>query len=137
MMLGRTIPCFDQYMYKKSFEGKPWLFRDFDLIEFYQVSEPKLNELLLLFQAGLYEFKWEETEFDMADHNKLLEDTAEEVKTIRAEQAKAQEEMTAAESESLAKWREEKAQGKVDEGALDALLSGERTVARYDRAHRR
>ena len=61
----------------------------------------------------------------MAEHNKLLVETADEVKEIRAAQAKAQEEMTAAEAESLKLWREEKAKGKVDESSVEAMLDGE------------
>lgn len=124
-MTGRTVPCFDQLGFKKNFSpSRPWLFQDFDLLNYYQVTESELNEKLALFRSGRYEFEWEEVEFDMAEHNKLLQETAEEVKKIRAEQAKAQEEMVAAENDSLAKWREEKAMNKVDESTVDALLTG-------------
>jgi hypothetical protein len=60
----------------------------------------------------------------MAEHNKLLVDTADEVKEMRARQAKAQEEMTAAEADSLARWREEKAQNKVDVSSIESMLNG-------------
>ena len=71
----------------------------------------------------------------MAEHNKLLEETADEVKDIRAKQAKVQEEMIAAENESLAKWREDKAKNKVDESTVDALLTGESRHSRVDNDH--
>jgi urea carboxylase len=126
MMLGQTIPCFDQFGFKKGFTPeRPWLFQDFDLIEFECVSEEEINKQLLLFRSGRYEWQWENTEFDMAEHNKLLQETADEVREIRAKQAKAQDEQTAAENESLAKWREDKSRNKVDEGTLDVLLNGE------------
>jgi len=124
-MLGQTIPCFDMFGFKKGFTPeRPWLFQDFDLIEFERVSEEEINKQLLLFRSGRYEWQWEAAEFDMVEHNKLLVDTADEVKEIRAKQAKAQEEQTAAENESLAKWREDKSKNKVDEGTLEALLDG-------------
>jgi len=124
-MLGRTVPCFDYLGYKAGFSiTRPWLFQDFDLLTFYQVSEEELNRQLGLFRSGQYKFEWEEVEFDMAQHNEMLLQTAEEVKKIRAKQAKVQEEMIAAENESLAKWREEKEKNKVDVGTIDALLAG-------------
>lgn len=61
----------------------------------------------------------------MAEHNKMLADTEEEVKEIRQKQRKVQEEMIRAEQESLAKWRKDKENQKVDEGTVDALLTGE------------
>ena len=125
-MLGRTVPCFDYLGYKAGFSPeKTWLFEDFDILTFYQVSESELNEKLGLFRSGRYKFEWEDIEFDMAEHNKLLRDTADEVKEIRSKQAKVQEEMIKAENESLAKWREDKEKNKVDESTVDALLAGE------------
>ncbi|KAK5131335.1 hypothetical protein LTR08_001001 [Meristemomyces frigidus] len=120
----RTVPCFDYLGYKAGFSAeKPWLFEDFDILTFYQVSESELNEKLGLFRSGRYKFEWEDIEFDMAEHNKLLHDTAGEVKEIRSKQAKVQDEMIEAENESLAKWREDKEKNKVDEGTVDALLA--------------
>jgi urea carboxylase len=125
MMLGQTIPCFDLFGYKAGFSPeRPWLFQDFDLIDFERVSEAEMDAQLLRFRAGTYEWQWEKAEFDMAEHNKLLIDTADEVKEMRARQAKAQDEMTAAETESLARWREEKAQNKVDVSSIETMLNG-------------
>ena len=125
MLLGRTIPCFDALGYKKGFsEAKPWLFEDFDILTFYQVSEDELNRMLGLFRSGRYSFDFEDVEFDMAEHNKLLLETASEVKEIRAAQAEVQKEMIAAENASLAKWREDKLKNKPDDDTIDALLAG-------------
>ncbi|KAI4720428.1 hypothetical protein E4T48_03306 [Aureobasidium sp. EXF-10727] len=87
------------------------------------VSEEELDVLLADFRSGRYKFEWEDIEFDMAEHNKLLADTAKEVKGIRAEQAIAQAEMTKAENESLARWREEKAKNKVDDSTIESMLA--------------
>ena len=51
--------------------------------------------------AGKFTFEYEDVEFDMADHNRLLRDTAEEFKKIREQQATAQVEMTRAEDLSF------------------------------------
>lgn len=121
-MTGRTVPCWDYYAQKPGFERTPWIFKDFDILTFYQVSEQELDDLLSKFRAGKYAFEYEEVMFDMADHNKMLHDTAEEVKKIRAKQAEAQEEMTKAENESLERWRKEKAENQVDETTVEKLL---------------
>lgn len=84
-----------------------------------------MNKEFVLFRSGRYEFQYEHAEFDMAEHNKMLADTEEEVKEIRQKQRKVQEEMIRAEQESLAKWRKDKENQKVDEGTVDALLTGE------------
>ena len=100
--------------------------QDFDLLTFFRVSEDEMNEKLGLFRSGRYKFEWEDIEFDMAEHNKFLDETADEVQDIRAEQMKVQEEMIVAEKDSLAKWREDKEKNKVDESTVDSLLAGKR-----------
>lgn len=124
-MTGRTLPCFDTLGYKKGFSiDRPWLFQDFDLLTYYQVSEDELQDMLADYRRGNYEFQYEEVEFDMKEHNDLLKATAEEVKKIREKQAIAQETMVQAENESLARWREERAKTQVDEGTVERLLQG-------------
>lgn len=120
-MTGRTVPCFDYYAQKPGF-NKPWIFRDFDILTYYQVSEQELDRLLGLFRAGKFSFKYEDIEFDMADHNRLLQATTDEVNKIRAKQAKAQEKMTKAENESFERWQKEKAEQQVDESTVEKLL---------------
>ncbi len=123
-MLGRTMPGFDLLGFKQGFSiDRPWMFQDFDLLDFHQVSEEELNKQLGLFRSGRYEFQWEEAEFDMAEHNRFLAEHADEVKDVRSKQRKVQEEMIAAEKESLAKWREDKEKNKVDESTVDSLLA--------------
>jgi urea carboxylase len=127
-MTGRTVPCWDYYSYKPGFDAKPWIFRDFDILTFYQVSEQELDTLLGKFRAGKYEWEFEEVEFDMKEHNRLLDDTAEEVSGIRKRQAVAQDDMTKEENESLERWRKEKAETKVDEGTVEQMLDDPRIV---------
>lgn len=125
-MIGRTIPGFDYLGYRAGFSiERPWLYNDFDLIEFYRVSEEELDEKLSLFNSGRYVFDWENHEFDMEAHNRMLEETKDEVHEIRTKQRKVQEEMIEAEKASLAKWREDKAKNKVDESTVDSLLAGQ------------
>lgn len=120
-LTGRTVPCFDYFAQKPGFSN-PWIFRDFDILTYYQVSEEELDSLLGQFRAGKFTFEHEQVEFDMAAHNRMLRDTAAEVRQIRAKQAAAQEEMTRAENESFARWQKEKAETQVDESTIEKLL---------------
>lgn len=130
MYLARTIPCFDYLGYRRHFSPeKPWLFEDFDLLEFYEVGEGDFKSKLAAFDAGTYDFEFEATEFDMAEHNRFLTQVAGEVEEIRAKQRIAQAEMIEAENASLARWREEKARDKVDSGTVETLLQDPRVTA--------
>ena len=86
------------------------------------MSEQELDDLLSKFRAGKYTFEYKDVEFDMADHNKMLYDSTDEVKKIRTRQAEAQEEMTKAENESFERWQKEKAENQVDESTVEKLL---------------
>ncbi|KAM3422617.1 hypothetical protein BST61_g106 [Cercospora zeina] len=125
-MLGRTIPCFDPHGFKCSFSPtRPWLFQDFDILTFHRVTEAELSAQLERFRSGQYQFDYEDSAFDMAEHNTLLAETRSEVAAIRAQQRNVQEEMIGAEHESLRIWREEKEKRKPDLGEMEQLLGEE------------
>ena len=89
MPTGLSIPGVDILGFKKGYsKEKPWLFDDFDQIIFYEVSEEKREELMRLFWSGRYEYEVEDTVFDLAEHNKMLEEVADELATIREDQRK-------------------------------------------------
>ena len=90
---------------------------------YYEVDEAEYERQLALFHSGRYEYQIEETVFDMAEHNKLLEDTKDEVAAIRQKQKCAQDEMQKLEDELMAKWTEEKAAGKIPMDKVEALLN--------------
>ncbi|KAL4934449.1 bifunctional urea carboxylase/allophanate hydrolase [Aspergillus undulatus] len=122
-MTGLTIPGVDILGSKRGYTAqKPWLFEDFDQITFYKVSEEEYERQLALFQSGRYEYEWEEVEFDMAEHNRLLGDTKDEVAAIRAKQRKAQAEMDLLEKEMLERWAREKAERGVPMDTVEELL---------------
>ncbi|KAL4785860.1 cyclophilin-like domain-containing protein [Aspergillus varians] len=122
-MTGLTIPGVDILGSKRGYTAqKPWLFEDFDQITFYRVSEEEYERQLALWKSGRYEYECEEVEFDMAEHNRLLGETKDEVKSIRARQRKAQAEMDALEKEMLERWAREKAERGVPVDTIDALL---------------
>ena len=127
---GLSIPGADVLGYKKSYNAeRPWLFEDFDQITFYEVSEEDYDAMLAIFHSGRYEYEYEDTTFDMKEHNKLLNETKDEVKKIREDQRKAQAEMNEKEQELLKKWNEEKEAGKVSMDTVDELLNDPNIVA--------
>ncbi|GKZ88751.1 hypothetical protein AnigIFM59636_009284 [Aspergillus niger] len=122
-MTGMTIPGVDILGSKKGYEAnRPWLFEDFDQITFYPVSEEEYEKQLALFNSGRYEYQWEEVVFDMAEHNKLLRDTADEVAAIRSKQRQAQAEMDKFETELLERWTKEKAERGIPMDTIESLL---------------
>ena len=60
--------------------------------------------------------------FDMAEHNKLLQDTKEEVRSMRERQKRAQDAMSKVEEELMGRWMEEKAAGKIPMDKVESLL---------------
>ena len=125
MPTGLSIPGVDILGFKKSYSpDKPWLFEDFDQITFYEVSEEEYEKQMAIFHSGRYEYEYEDVTFDMKEHNKLLEDTKDEVAQIRKEQAKAQEDMDKKEKELIEKWTKEKEEGKISMDTVEELLNG-------------
>lgn len=122
--LGLSIPTADILGFKKGYSlEKPWLFDDFDQITFFEVSEDEYGEMIQRFRSGRYDYEYENVEFDMKEHNKLLVDTAEEVKEVNRKQKVAQTEMDKLENELLEKWNKEKEEGKVSVDTLEELLN--------------
>jgi hypothetical protein len=125
MNTGLSIPGADILGFKKGYNSeRPWLFEDFDQITFYEVTEDEYEAMMAVFRSGRYEYQYEDTEFDMKEHNKLLRDTKDEVEQIRAKQRKAQAEMDKLEKELLEKWNKEKEAGKISMDTVEELLHG-------------
>jgi urea carboxylase len=126
MPSGLSIPGVDILGSKEGYSpSKPWLFEDFDQITFYEVSEEEHERQMNVFHSGRYKYEWEDVEFDLAEHNKLLRDTKEEVVEIRKKQREAQAKMDEKEKEMLERWSKEKEQGKVSGDVVEELLHGE------------
>lgn len=123
-LTGLTIPGCDILGSKNGYSlERPWLFEDFDQLTFYQVSEGEYERQLALFHSGRYQYEVEDTEFDMGEHNKLLDATKEEVKESKKRQKRAQDEMQKVEDQLMERWNKDKAEGKVPMDKVDALLN--------------
>ncbi|KAJ5168790.1 Allophanate hydrolase subunit 2 [Penicillium canariense] len=121
-MTGQTIPCFDQLGVKPDFSpSQPGLFRDFDQITFYRVEKEELERDLARFRSGRYNFQYEDVIFDMSAHNRLLQQTRDEVAAFKSRQATSQVKMLAMEKESMDRWMAEKAQNHVPADEIELL----------------
>jgi urea carboxylase len=130
MNTGLSIPGADILGYKNGYSAdRPWLFEDFDQITFYEVSEEEYESLMATFRSGRYQYQYEDTEFDMKEHNKLLHDTKDEVTQIRKRQREAQAEMDKLEKEMLEKWNKEKEAGKISLDTVEELLNDPQIIA--------
>ncbi|KAK1146966.1 hypothetical protein N8T08_002293 [Aspergillus melleus] len=129
-MTGMTIPGVDILGSKRGYTAtRPWLFEEFDQITFYRVEEDEYERLLARFNSGRYEYEWEDVVFDMAEHNKLLDETRDEVTAIRARQRQAQTEMDQLETELLERWAREKAEKGVPVDEVESLLKDPEVMA--------
>ncbi|KAL8654478.1 MAG: hypothetical protein Q9210_001481 [Variospora velana] len=129
-LTGLTIPGVDILGSKPGYSlDRPWLFEDFDQLTFHEVDEAEYERQRKLFESGRYEYEWEAVEFDMEAHNRLLEETREEVKVVKKRQGEAQREMLAREESLMAQWTEEKAQGKIPVDQVEELLNDPHILA--------
>lgn len=120
-----TIPGVDILGTKRGYTPtRPWLFEDFDQISFYQVTEEEYEREMALFNSGRYEYQYEDVVFDMAEHNRLLRDTKDEVSSIRQRQRLAQIKMDELEKDLLRTWEEEKKGREVPVDEIEGLLNG-------------
>ncbi|KAF7544244.1 hypothetical protein G7046_g9824 [Stylonectria norvegica] len=123
MLAGMTIPGVDVYGYKTGFtKEQPWMFEDMDTLTFYEVTEEEYDIKMTQFRSGGYQFEMEDSVFDMAAHNKLLEDTADEAAALRKQRTLAEAEMVKLEKRLLEQWLQEKSAGVTSTDELLALL---------------
>lgn len=125
MIAGMSIPGVDVLGYKNGYsEDRPWLFDHMDVINFYEVTEEEYDREIALWKSGRYQYRVQDTVFDMTHHNQLLSETAEEVVVMRAKQKEHQAKMIKLESELLMKWGQERAADKPPIDQLDQWLHG-------------
>ncbi|KAH8172499.1 carboxyltransferase domain, subdomain A and B domain-containing protein [Sarocladium implicatum] len=117
MLWGVTLPgcCWDTHERRKGTRaGKPWLFEPFDRVIFHEVERGEFENQVALFQAGMLEIKIEPGFLDMAEYEKMVFDTFDEVRTLRLQQAECTRVELARERELLSQWELEK---KAEEAA--------------------
>src|SRR6201994_4858962 len=76
-LFGRTIQVWNTWRQTKAFgEGKPWLLRFFDQVQFFPVSAEELTEWRRDFPLGRREIEIREEVFRLSDYRRFLADNA-------------------------------------------------------------
>jgi urea carboxylase len=79
-LFGRTIQVWNTWRQTTAFgEGKPWLLRFFDQVQFFPVSAEELIEWRRDFPLGRREIEIKEEVFRLADYRRFLDDNAESI----------------------------------------------------------
>ncbi|KAI8107592.1 hypothetical protein M9435_002620 [Picochlorum sp. BPE23] len=101
-LIGRTLPIWNMFPRAGPFEPeKPWLLRNFDRIQYYEVSEQELDSLRKDFKNGQLSIKIDQGMFSMEEYNKLVKDVSTETAALKARQQVAMKEQMAIDAEQL------------------------------------
>ncbi|KAJ9102817.1 hypothetical protein QFC20_004924 [Naganishia adeliensis] len=115
---GRSLAAWDAYAVKPGFV-KPWLLKDFDQVQFYEVDQAGFDKCYEDFKTGRFEFEVEETMFDPAAHQKFLDSIRDETEKFMVERNAAGKAEGERENGLLQEWRDRKtAEAAEDMGAL-------------------
>ncbi|KAH7259846.1 putative urea amidolyase [Fusarium solani] len=105
---ARTIPGWDQFCRNRaSFGDQPWIFRNFDQLSFYQVTEDEFDDMYAKFQAGQFVFDIQEATFDIEQYQQFCLDMKDEVAAFKSKQHEASEREANREKELVRQWEEE------------------------------
>jgi len=80
--VGRTLQVWNRARSTADF-AQPWLLRFFDQIRFHEVTHEELTELRAGFVLGQHALRIEETRFDLAAHERLLDTEAASIERFR------------------------------------------------------
>ncbi|TPX12942.1 uncharacterized protein E0L32_006587 [Thyridium curvatum] len=118
---GRTLPGWDKYCLNKDFGQRPWLFNNFDQLEFYEVTEDELDKIYARFKAGRFDFDISPATFDVEAYSRFCESVAVETQTFKAKQQLATEREIERENKLLAQWQEDQNGEKDEVQGLDDI----------------
>ena len=84
-LFGRTVQVWNTWRQTEVFtDGKPWLLRFFDQVQFFPVSAEELVEWRRDFPLGRREIEISTETFRLADYRKFLRDNAENIEQFQA-----------------------------------------------------
>ncbi len=84
-LFGRTIQVWNSWRQTSAFtEGKPWLLRFFDQVQFFPVTADELTEWRRDFPLGRREIEIEQEVFRLSDYRRFLADNAPSIEAFRA-----------------------------------------------------
>jgi len=89
-LVGRTVPIWNSYNATQAFrDGKPWLLRFFDQVQFYLVTTEERNAISEGVIDGTAEIDITDTTFSLKDYRAFLATNAEEITAAKARQQAA------------------------------------------------
>lgn len=88
--IGRTIQMWNRWRQTADFtEGKPWLLRFFDQIQFYEVSAEELQRFREDFPRGRYKLRIDHETFKLREYREFLRGNAESIASFKQGQQTA------------------------------------------------
>lgn len=121
---GLTKAYWDTYAMRKNFnKGLPWFLEPFDQIEFYEVSEDKIDQLNELNIIGKYNLNYESTTFDLREYYKFLESIKLEVAAIRSQQGALLQQLLEEDNLLKRQWEQEIAARKAVKKSANVIVS--------------
>jgi urea carboxylase len=88
--VGRTLQVYNRFQSTEQFpKGRPWLLQFFDQIQFYPVSAEELLDQRRDFLHGKCDIKIEDTQFQMGDYQRFLNDNEESIRQFKSRQQNA------------------------------------------------
>ncbi|KAK4689029.1 urea carboxylase, partial [Tremellales sp. Uapishka_1] len=120
---GRSLSTWDAHAAKPQFE-QPWLLREFDQIQFYEVNQEQFDDCYERFKTGRFTFEIEETTFDPVSYGRFLDSIAAETEEFVMNRNKAGRAATVKENRLLQVWREAQSQREEEEGDDDGHETG-------------
>lgn len=87
-LIGRTIPIWDAWQLNAAFKEAPWLLRNFDRIQFYEVTEEELDEMGKGVRDNRFSFEIEEGVFSLQEYEKFVETVRPQMELLRKNQEK-------------------------------------------------
>ncbi|OCF41469.1 urea carboxylase [Kwoniella heveanensis CBS 569] len=112
---GRTLPPWDAYASKPQFEH-PWLLREFDQVQFFEVDQEEFDDYYERFKTGRLHFDVQETTFDPAAYAKFVKSVEGETEAFVKKRNEATTLAMEEERQLLAAWREKQAKAAEELG---------------------
>lgn len=124
MIWGMTLPngFWDTFSKAKGFGEYPWILKNLDQVQLYEVSEDKLNKMNNDLLTGRYEITWKDSIFDFAQYSKWLNTVKDEASHLKKLKLEAIDGLIKEEEESLAEWTLEKQQAQEAKRSAPAVL---------------
>jgi urea carboxylase len=111
------------YASKPGFE-LPWLMREFDQIQFYEVDQEEFDKCYEDFKTGRFAFEVKETTFDLVAYKEFLDSIASETEEFVKRRNTAGKKSGEEENELLAEWNAKRAILEAEEGQDEEIAGG-------------